>query len=117
MLRMLRDGACMPFLHGRDGQDQAEARGERHEEGDTAIRERQDQGQWTPPVIRGHTPSHRTPLPRPGLLTQSSSSAQILEERGFSESLRFDPKLKGQGLLDLHMPKPDDGVPKEAPKK
>lgn len=37
---------------------------------------------------------------------------QILEERGVKESIRFDPKLKGRGLLDVKMPKPDSSVPK-----
>jgi hypothetical protein len=43
-----------------------------------------------------------------------------LEARGVTESLRFDPKLKGQGLLDLYIDKsekkPDAAVPTEAPK-
>lgn len=37
---------------------------------------------------------------------------QILTERGVKENLRFDPKLKGKGLLDLFMKKPDTSVPK-----
>lgn len=37
---------------------------------------------------------------------------QILEERGAKENMRFDPKLKGKGLLDLFMTKPDTSVPK-----
>lgn len=39
---------------------------------------------------------------------------QILEERGVKESMRFDPKLKGRGLLDLYIEKakPDTSVPK-----
>jgi hypothetical protein len=31
--------------------------------------------------------------------------------------MRFDPKLKGQGLLDLYMEKAKDEVPSEKPKK
>lgn len=37
---------------------------------------------------------------------------QVLEERGIKENMRFDPKLKGKGLLDLLMAKPDTSVPK-----
>lgn len=37
---------------------------------------------------------------------------QILKERGVTENLRFDPKLKAKGLLDLFMKKPDTSVPK-----
>ncbi|CAM9846803.1 unnamed protein product [Ectocarpus sp. 12 AP-2014] len=37
---------------------------------------------------------------------------EILEERGVKESIRFDPKLKGKGLLDVKMAKPDSSVPK-----
>ena len=47
--------------------------------------------------------------------------ANILEERGLKEKLRFDPKLKGQGLLDLYTEKTKDVVPggsgKPKPKK
>lgn len=37
---------------------------------------------------------------------------EILKERGVTENLRFDPKLKAKGLLDLFMKKPDTSVPK-----
>eukprot|EP00904_Undaria_pinnatifida_P007530 jgi/Undpi1/3907/HiC_scaffold_16.g07275.m1 len=37
---------------------------------------------------------------------------EILTERGVKESMRFDPKLKGKGLLDLFMKKPNTSVPK-----
>mmetsp|Transcript_16234 Transcript_16234/g.21500 ORF Transcript_16234/g.21500 Transcript_16234/m.21500 type:complete len:315 (+) Transcript_16234:6-950(+) len=40
---------------------------------------------------------------------------KILEERGVTENLRFDPKLKGTGLLDLHCPKPKNNVPTSKP--
>ena len=30
-----------------------------------------------------------------------ATKVQILEARGVKENMRFDPKLKGQGLLDL----------------
>ena len=37
---------------------------------------------------------------------------QVLNARGVTESLRFDPKLKGKGLLDLYLDKqPDSAVP------
>lgn len=37
-----------------------------------------------------------------------------MEKRGIKESMRFDAKLKGKGLLDFHMEKakPDTSVPK-----
>lgn len=37
-----------------------------------------------------------------------------MEKRGVKESMRFDPKLKGKGLLDFHMVKaqPNTSVPK-----
>eukprot|EP00612_Vaucheria_litorea_P006168 CAMPEP_0171475804 /NCGR_PEP_ID=MMETSP0946-20130122/3212_1 /TAXON_ID=109269 /ORGANISM="Vaucheria litorea, Strain CCMP2940" /LENGTH=234 /DNA_ID=CAMNT_0012005943 /DNA_START=114 /DNA_END=815 /DNA_ORIENTATION=+ len=38
--------------------------------------------------------------------------ADVLEGRGVKEELRFDPKLKAKGLLDLHQPKPKDEIPK-----
>lgn len=41
---------------------------------------------------------------------------QILEDRGAKENLRFDHKLKGKGLLDLSMPKPNTAVPKNTAK-
>lgn len=40
----------------------------------------------------------------------------ILTERGVKEELRFDPKLKGQGLLDLYTEKPKDVVPSSKPR-
>ena len=36
---------------------------------------------------------------------------EILEGRGCTENLRFDPKLKGKGLLDLYIERPKDEVP------
>jgi hypothetical protein len=35
----------------------------------------------------------------------------VLESRGVTENMRFDPKLKGKGLLDLWQPGPDTAVP------
>ena len=40
---------------------------------------------------------------------------RILTERGVKESLRFDPKLKGMGLLDLYTEKTKDEIPKNKP--
>ncbi|CAN0423237.1 unnamed protein product [Ascophyllum nodosum] len=37
---------------------------------------------------------------------------KVLEVRGIKESMLFDPKLKGKGLLDLLQPRPNDSVPK-----
>lgn len=46
-------------------------------------------------------------------LLPGDNVSQILEERQIKESMRFDPKLKGKGLLDLYMEKqPDTSVPK-----
>jgi hypothetical protein len=40
----------------------------------------------------------------------------VLNARGVTESLRFDPKLKGKGLLDLYLEKqPDSAVPDSKP--
>eukprot|EP00953_Heterococcus_sp_UTEX-ZZ885_P008952 5309-Heterococcus_DN1.PRE.2 len=36
----------------------------------------------------------------------------VLEARGVKENMRFDPKLKGSGLLDIWQPGPDTSVPK-----
>lgn len=45
-----------------------------------------------------------------------AAKVAVLEERGVTESLRFDPKLKAKGLLDLYMDKqPDSAVP-DSPK-
>ncbi|CAM9635415.1 unnamed protein product [Phaeothamnion confervicola] len=41
----------------------------------------------------------------------------VLEARGVTENLRFDPKLKGTGLLDLWTEKPKNEVPSNKPKK
>jgi hypothetical protein len=40
---------------------------------------------------------------------------QMLTSRGVTESLRFDPKLKGKGLLDLYITvdRPDSQGPPE----
>lgn len=41
-----------------------------------------------------------------------AAKVAVLEARGVTESLRFDPRLKALGLLDLHMDKqPDSAVP------
>ena len=40
-----------------------------------------------------------------------AKKVEILENRGCKESLRFDPKLKGKGLLDLYIERPKDDVP------
>jgi len=41
----------------------------------------------------------------------------VLNARGVTESLRFDPKLKGKGLLDLFLDKQaDTAVPDSKPK-
>lgn len=41
-----------------------------------------------------------------------AAKVSILEARGVTENLRFDPKLKAKGLLDLYMDKqPDSAVP------
>ena len=41
----------------------------------------------------------------------------ILERRGLVEKLRFDPKLKGSGLLDLYTEKTKDVIPSKKPAK
>ena len=46
------------------------------------------------------------------LIVRVNFLRQILKERGVKENLRFDPKLKAKGLLDLFMKKPDTSVPK-----
>ena len=40
----------------------------------------------------------------------------VLERRGVKESMRFDPKLKADGLLDLYTEKTKDVVPSGKPK-
>lgn len=46
-----------------------------------------------------------------------AAKVAVLEQRGVTESLRFDPKLKAKGLLDLYMDKqPDAAVPDAKPK-
>ena len=40
-----------------------------------------------------------------------AKKVEILEGRGCTENLRFDPKLKGKGLLDLYIERPKDDVP------
>lgn len=47
-----------------------------------------------------------------------AAKVAVLKARGVTESVRFDPKLKAKGLLDLHMDKqPDSAVPDAAPPK
>ncbi|KAG5187073.1 hypothetical protein JKP88DRAFT_193903 [Tribonema minus] len=46
-----------------------------------------------------------------------AAKVEIMEARGVKENMRFDPKLKGQGLLDLWQPGPDTSVPTSTPKK
>ncbi|CEM28487.1 unnamed protein product [Vitrella brassicaformis CCMP3155] len=41
---------------------------------------------------------------------------EVLEARHVTEEVRFDPKLKRQGLSDLLIPKPKDEVPTGAPR-
>ena len=45
-----------------------------------------------------------------------AEKVEVLERRGVKEGMRFDPKLKARGLLDLHTERAKDEVPKEKPK-
>lgn len=45
-----------------------------------------------------------------------AEKVKVLEARGVTENMRFDPKLKAKGLLDLYMEKqPDSAVPDSKP--